>query len=73
MYYLMYCRLCPNTVLSVPLLAASSGASASSSTHGQHSTCRLGENGYLSYREMGDLYVRGKERKDIIVMYVKLL
>ena len=30
-------------------------------------------NGYLSYREMGDIYVQGKEREDIIVMYVKLL
>ena len=27
-------------------------------------------NGYLSYRQMGDIYVRGKEREDIIVMYV---
>ena len=30
-------------------------------------------NVYLSYREMGDIYVQGKEREDIIAMYVKLL
>ena len=33
----------------------------------------LVSNGYLSYREMGDIYVQRKEREDIIVMYVKLL
>ena len=53
-YYLMYCRLCLNTVLSVPLLAALSCASASSTsrTEGQSSISRLGEDYVYGSRDV---------------------
>ena len=43
-YYLLYCRLCPNNIVSVSLLAATSGASGFSSALEQDSSSRLGEN-----------------------------
>ena len=53
-YYPLYCRWCLNNIVSVSLLAATSGASGFSSNLEQDSSSRLGENWLAS------LYTNGR-------------